>query len=74
MLPLLEVDQVHKYLAQGGRNFKKVTECYGDITCLYGMTDSKTPFIVRFIEDHIIRIQHGAVDKQFKFTEDNYPL
>lgn len=74
MLPILEVEQAHKYLAQGGREFQNVTECYGDITCLYGMTDGNIPFIIKFIEDHTIQIRHGVVDKRFKFTEDNYPL
>ena len=74
MLPILDINQTHKYLQVGGGEFDNVTECYGDITCLYGMTDRKVPFIVKLVEDHTIHIRHGLVDKLFKFTEDNYPL
>lgn len=74
MLPILDIDHAEKYLAEGGGEFDKITECFGDITCLYGKTDHSTPFIVKFIEDHTIRIRHGVVDKLFKFTEENYPL
>lgn len=74
MLPILDIKQIHKYLDIGGGHFDKITECFGDITCLYGRTDRKIPFLVKFIEDHTISIKHGMINKTFKFTEDNYPL
>ena len=74
MVPLLDIAQVDKYLDIGEGPYVDVTECFGDITCLYGKTDDKVPFIIKFVDDSTIQIRHGLVKKLFKFTEENYPL
>ena len=74
MVPLLDIKKIRKYLKINARPFRKVTECYGTISCLYRKTDNKIPFIVKFTDDDTMQIRHGDTSKLFKFTEDNYPL
>jgi hypothetical protein len=74
MLPVLNVEDINKYLNVVGAKYKRVTQCYGTIYELAGFTDKLKPFLIKFLDKTTMLVCHGANRYRFEFTEHNYPL